>query len=103
VARYDADGGRTPTNIFEAAAWHWCVVAKCRRCDREAIFDPHAAWWLFERKGWDDNLRDASRRFRCTTCQSRAIVTFSRTKEPNAFLPMPSARDWKRAVNRFRS
>ncbi len=29
------------------------------------IFDPHALWWLFERRGWNDRLEEVQRRMRC--------------------------------------
>ncbi|THD35697.1 MAG: hypothetical protein E7773_10140 [Sphingomonas sp.] len=103
MARFDRDGMRIPSSIFECAAWHYSVVAICRRCARETIFDPHALWWLFERKHWDGNLKSATHRFKCTKCGAGAFLTWSRSKEANTSLPMPSAADWKRAISRFRS
>lgn len=31
MAKFDQDGGRVPTDLFEAAAWHYSIVATCRR------------------------------------------------------------------------
>ena len=103
MPRFDVDGNRIPTTIFEAAAWHYCVVAICRRCARETVFDPYALWWLFQRKYWNDNLRDATQRFKCKKCGAGAFVTWSKDKQPNITLPMPPAQEWKRAINRFRA
>jgi hypothetical protein len=103
VANYDVDGSRLPTTLFECAAWHLSVVAICRRCARETIFDPHALWWLFQRKSWDQTIRGATRRFRCSKCGAGAFLTWARSKEPNTVLPMPDEREWKKAVSRFRS
>jgi len=38
-----------PTSLLEAAAWQLAVVATCRKCRAEGVFDPHALWWLFDR------------------------------------------------------
>ena len=103
MALFDADGNRIPNTLFECAAWHYSVVAICRRCARETIFDPHALWWLFQRRHWSDHFNDATRRFKCSKCKAGAFVTWSRNKEPNAHLPMPPEAEWKRAINRFRS
>jgi hypothetical protein len=103
VARWDADGCRVPTDLFEAAAWHFAVVATCRRCKHEGVFDPHALWWLFERKGWPNNFASAARRLKCAQCGAGAWLSSDRRREPTVVLPMPDARRWKNAISRFRS
>lgn len=103
MARFDQHGGRLPTSFFEAAAWHHFIIVTCRGCGREAVFNPHALWWLFERKGWDGRFRAAAGRFRCKRCAGRASVTWARERTATVDLPMPCEREWKRAVNRFRN
>lgn len=60
VARYGPAGSPTPTNLLEAAAWHFAVVATGRRCQACGMFDPHALWALFERRGWDVGMQSVT-------------------------------------------
>src|SRR3546814_1180914 len=62
--RNTRDGLRRATHIFEAAAWHYALKPVCR-CGHSATFNPHGLWWHFQKRHWDDNLRDARRRFWC--------------------------------------
>lgn len=109
VARYSKDGLRVATNIFEAAAWHYAVKVTCR-CGHSATFDPHGLWWRFHRKSWDDYLGKAGQRFWCRQCSTRIgrrvrpvkLELVQQTKD-DITLEMPDEREWKRAVNRFRS
>ena len=110
VARYDKDGGRIATTIFEAAAWHYAVKAVCGRCGHSATFHPHALWWHFSKRGWSDNLRAARSRFWCRNCAGEIgarvtpmVLELVRECERDICLTMPPANEWKRAVNRFRS
>ena len=110
MARYDRHGGKIPTTIFEAAAWHKAIKPLCSRCPHSAIFHPHSLWWWFSRRGWNDDLRDATKRFWCRQCAAqigrrvrpRMLDVVAET-EDMICLPMPSQADWKKAVNRFRS
>jgi len=110
VARYDSHGGRIATTIFEAAAWHRAIKPLCSRCPHSAIFHPHALWWHFSKRGWDDNLRAARARFWCRRCgqqigqriRPRMLEVVPET-EDMILLEMPSQAEWKKAVNRFRS
>src|SRR3546814_11620206 len=65
--RNTRDGLRRATHIFEAAAWHYALKPVCR-CGHSATFNPHGLWWHFQKRHWDDNLRDARRRFWCRQC-----------------------------------
>lgn len=103
MAHYGRDGSPLPTNLLEAAAWHFAVVATCRRCAAWGVFDPHALWALFERRGWDVGMQSVSRRLRCKRCGAGAFVSWSKDREPTVILPMPSERQWKRALSRLRS
>lgn len=103
MAKFDKDGSRVPTNLFECAAWHRSIIATCHRCHREAVFDPHQLWWLFERKSWDDSLGAVAKRLKCQQCQGRGRLTFERLKPATVTLPYPEESVWKRAVSRFRS
>jgi hypothetical protein len=103
VAHYDRHGSPTPTNLLEAAAWHFAVVATCRKCRAEGVFDPHALWHLFDRRGWDVGMESVSRRLRCRRCKAGAFVSWSQDREATVDLPMPSAQQWKKVLNRLRS
>ena len=108
MARY-ANGLKVATRIFEAAAWHYSVKPVCGRCGHHALFHPHGLWWLFQRKGWDDRLSAAARRFRCIPCLTtegklvRQARLYLAKDTPTVVLPMPDEREWKRALSRFRS
>ncbi len=103
MAKFDKDGGRVPTNLFEAAAWHRAIVVVCWRCQREEVFDPHQLWWHFERKRWDDSIGSVVRRLKCKGCKGRGQLALERDRKPTIELPDPDERVWKRAVSRFRS
>jgi hypothetical protein len=104
MARYDAQGGRIVTNVFEAAAWHYNIKARCSRCGHTSVLNRYAVWWRFERRDWDMRLRYAARRFRCLRCGTAAAKLEPVRIDPTTqHLPVPSEADWKRAVNRFRS
>src|SRR3546814_7773208 len=64
------DGLRRATHIFEAAVWHYAVQVTCR-CGHSAKFHAASLWWRFERKGWNDSFRDATRHFWCRQCAAR--------------------------------
>jgi len=109
MARY-RDGLKHATHIFEAAAWQYAIKVRCTACGHSAIFDPHALWWLFQRRGWDDRLTEASKRFYCSACLSkkqcrvhRAQIDLIRETVTVHGLAMPDEASWKRALNRFRS
>ncbi len=68
VGGFDAEGRRTASDLFECAAWHIAIVATCRQCKRESVFDPHALWHLYQRKGWRNDLRSVQRRMKCRSC-----------------------------------
>jgi len=92
-----------PQRIFEAAARQYAVRATCPQCKHSAIFDPHALWWLFERHGWDQRLWKCGARFRCVICKRRGCTIDLVQALPTIDdLPLPDARTWKRAVNRYR-
>ena len=103
MAKFDKDGGRVPTNLFECAAWHKSIIATCNRCRREEVFDPHQLWGLFEKKRWNDELVNVARRLKCSKCRGRGRLTLDRNRAATISLPWPDEREWKRAINRFRS
>ncbi len=103
------DGLRRATHIFEAAVWHYAVQVTCR-CGHSAKFHAASLWWRFERKGWNDSFRDATRHFWCRQCAAR----IGRRVQPLRLetvawekgvieLEMPDDREWKRAMRRFRT
>lgn len=103
MAKFDRDGCRVPQSLFEAAAWHYAIVADCRKCRARGAFHAAGLWWLFERKGWDQMFYSVAARLRCRACGGRAKLTASRDAVPTIALELPGEREWKRAVSRFRS
>lgn len=107
MSRYK-DGVPIPTNLFEAAAWHWSIKVHCSRCRRTGIFEPGGLWWQFERKHWDMRLAEARERFWCRRCTEatgnkiRPSFLEPTAEMPIIMLPMPPDLEWKRAVRRFR-
>jgi hypothetical protein len=109
MARYK-DGLKVATDVFEAAAWRYNLEVSCGSCGHASVFDPHRLWWLFTRKGWDDRLTEASRRFWCRPCGARvgkriktAAIELVRDPAQEHGLPFPPEAEWKRATSRFRS
>ncbi|KPH62342.1 hypothetical protein [Novosphingobium sp. ST904] len=102
-----ADGLKIANSIFEAAAWSYSIRLTCK-CGHTAVFDPHALWWLFERRGWNGSFVQAKRRFYCSECKKQrswrftAITLETCSDPPTISLPMPDEPVWKRAINRFR-
>jgi hypothetical protein len=108
VARYTHDGLKLPTDLFEAAAYHYTVKVMCR-CGHSATFDPHGLWWWFHRRGWDDRLRSIACRFWCRHCADRLRGARQRPTKvelvkdpPQITLPLPDQQRWKREIQRHR-
>jgi len=98
----ELDGTRLPQSLFEAAAWHYNVIVRCR-CGRETVFHAAALWWRFERKNWNNHELSVCQKMRCDRCgEKQATIAWSRTREPTSDLPLPAGREWKRAVDRYR-
>lgn len=109
MARYK-DGLRIAVSIFEAAAWHYAVKVTCAFCSRSVVFNPHGLWWHFHRRGMDDRLSVAHRRFWCRDCAGRVggrVATrpleLVQESEDDVKLTMPPEGEWKRIINRFRN
>jgi len=108
VARYVGDL-KSPTCLFEAAAWHYAIKVSCA-CGRTATFDPHGLFWRFYKKGWPDDFRSARAKLWCQRCRARTgekvrprrLDLLNRYPEEMVVLPMPDEREWKRLINRFR-
>lgn len=110
MARWTGDGTREATSLFEAAAWHKSVKLTCGRCRHSITFNAHGLWWLFERKGWESNLRHVALRLYCKQCREafgRRVraprIELVRESSDDFYFPLPDEREWKRAVSRFRS
>ena len=103
------DGLRRATYIFEAAVWHYAVQPVCG-CGHSASFHAASLWWRFERKGWNDHLGEARKRFWCRQCafqvgrrvQPRRLEVVPWEKGAIE-LEMPSDHEWRRAMRRFRT
>lgn len=107
--RFDREGLPQATTLFEAASWHRTVRIQCKRCGRQAGFDAHALWWLFERRGWGQTLLAVAKRMRCSAvdqtgrpCGGQGALSLDRGEVTSA-LPMPPEREWRQAVKRVRS
>ena len=103
--KWDSDGGRVVTTMFEAAAFRRGVQVKCA-CGHTAVLNPYRLWWHFHSKHLDDELSATMRCFYCTKCRRRGHVSIYLTNgewTDNApALPLPPEPEWKRAVARFR-
>jgi hypothetical protein len=96
-------------DLFDVAARGRSVRLTCRKCGHSAVFSSHALWWLFDRKGWRDGLKDLRGRSVCLLCLHRRG---EKVRDPelelvldppsDTSLPMPSEMDWKRELRRRR-
>jgi hypothetical protein len=108
VARYTQDGLKEPTDLFEAAAYHYAVKVTCK-CGHSASFDPHGLWWWFHRRSWDDRLHKIAPRFWCRHCadrfrgvRQRPIKIELLNGPAQITLPLPDEQRWKREIRRHR-
>ena len=94
------------SDLFDAAVRHRTIKASCQ-CGNVGIFDPHALWYLFERKGWNDKLPAVRKRMRCLQCyaakRKRTLAALELCDENHTRqLPMPQISEWKRQLRRRR-
>ena len=93
-------------DLFDAAVRHHTIKVSCG-CGNVGIFDPHALWYLFERKGWNDKLSAVRKRMRCLQCyaakRKRTLAALELCDENHTRqLPMPDLIEWKRQLRRRR-
>lgn len=106
-ADYDHVGRRLRT-LEQCALYKQTLRLTCPRCRHVRVLDAVALWWLFQRRGWDDELSATAQRLRCSLCEEQGHVTRPRivvgrdapTGEQPAY---PDAATWKRLVSRYRS
>lgn len=108
VARWTAQGIEVPTCLVEAAAWHKAVRPVCR-CGHAASFNPHGLWWHFTKRGWNEHLSQASKRFWCLICRYRtgtkvkpARIDLVAEADSDTQLPLPPREIWRKQVQRMR-
>lgn len=94
------------TTIFDAAVRHRTIKVSCQ-CGNVGIFDPHALWYLFQRRNWSERLPDVRKRMRCLQCyytkRKRTLATLEVSDENHTRqLPMPQISEWKRELRRRR-
>ena len=94
------------SSLFDVACRHHSVKVSCP-CGNVGIFDPHALWYLFERKGWNDRLPAVRKRMRCLQCyyakRKRTLATLELVDvDHTRQLPMPDIIEWKRQLRRRR-
>jgi len=113
MAHYTRRGLKVPTTLWEMAALQHLVRVSCRAsgCGNRATFDPHALWWLFYSKRWDDRITVARYRFYCRVCTKilgfrvrDAVIASMGTSIGDVThpLPLPSERVWKNYLSRHR-
>jgi len=93
-------------DLFDAAVRHNTIKVSCK-CGNVGIFDPHALWYLFERRGWRDHLPEVRKRMRCLQClyakRPRTLATLDLCRDnPTRQLRMPDIHEWKRQLRRRR-
>jgi hypothetical protein len=90
-------------DLFDAAVRHYTIKLTCTRCRHQRIFDPHALWYHFHKRGRPDWLPDVREKCRCTSCGARR-PTLDLVREPptDETLPMPSETVWKKELRRRR-
>lgn len=104
MSRWSKTGERIPTTLFELAAYHHSLKARCRRCKNEAVFSGAALWWLFQEKRWSDHLSEVAQHLSCDLCGSKAVsIEVGREPPTITRLPLPDDYSWKKAVARYRS
>lgn len=84
------------------------IVMTCPRCRSVRRFDAVALWWLFRRRGWNDGVPEARRRFHCAACRrsgrtSRPALEITREPPDADQPPYPDRATWNRLVSRYRS
>lgn len=94
------------SDLFDVACRHHTVKVSCH-CGNVGIFDPHALWYLVERKGWNDKLPAVRKRMRCLQSYyskpRRTLATLELTSDDHIRqLPMPNIIGWKRQTMRRR-
>lgn len=98
--RYQANPIR---DLWDAAAHHSSIKLTCRGCRHQRVFHGAALWYLFEKKGWPDWLRDVPKKLRCAHCGTRRPTLDLTEEDPTGeALPLPSKTEWKRAASRRR-
>jgi hypothetical protein len=96
-------------DLFDAAVRGYTIKLTCLGCSHVRIFDAHALWWHFHRRGWNDRFPHVTRRAVCTNC----LATSGRkTRQPKLELvrddptgedlPMPPIQEWKAVLRRVR-
>ncbi len=103
MPKWDADGGRIATTMFDAAAFRRGVRVRCK-CGHIAVLNPYRLWWHFYSRHLADEIGATMRCFRCTMCRRRGQVSIDMIDGgwAETALPMPPESEWKRAVARFR-
>ena len=96
-------------DLFDAAVRQPSIKLTCRRCGHTATLSAHALWYLFRKKGWQDELRAVQKRCVCTVCfmQGRRKVygpdlELVDAEPTESRFPMPSEFEWKAELRRRR-
>lgn len=97
------------TSLSAIAVYRQNLKLRCPRCRKVVIFSGPQLWWLFQRRRWEDRLRDVADRLYCRTCwgvdarKHRPGVTVTRDDPTDTSFAWPDEREWKRLVARYRT
>ncbi|MDQ1158907.1 hypothetical protein QE385_003234 [Sphingomonas sp. SORGH_AS 950] len=99
---------RKIATLTHAALMRRTLKLTCTTCQRARLLDTVPLWWLWSRKGWDDRLAKAARRFYCAPCwhgryhAARPRYAITDAAPAGQQFPYPPELEWKRLVSRFR-
>lgn len=104
------EGYRKYQRLFDLALYKRNIRMTCGCCEHSRVIDAPGLWWMFEKRHWNEELRDIGLRFYCGECwklhrkkvrQPKMEVVEDDAEGP--LLPGPDEYEWKRIVNRQRS
>ena len=100
--------GRRLKTLEQCALHRRTLRLTCPACGHARRLDAIPLWWLFVRRGWDDDLPYALDRLCCRICRDAGRVVrpkfvVTREQAEGEQPPYPSHHEWKRVVSRYRS
>ena len=96
------------SSLSDIAARRYNLRLRCPACRYERVLSGPCVWWLFERRGWRQDMAKVAERFWCQHCRIgnrrkvRPTVAQTRDDPTGEGLPRPSEAEWKRLVSRYR-
>jgi hypothetical protein len=97
------------TDLWDVAAHHLNLKFTCPRCGHSRVLHAATVWWRFQQMGWNGHLSQVAKRIMCGTCWEAArekvrspTMELVEAPDDDDPLPLPPAREWKRAGLRRR-